>query len=899
MKYLLFLLIGLVLVGCSDEKYVKGGHYIQGTETEENFRSALHGNFLLVDSLVPVDLKITVVDDQLDSLMSVKALVLKTSEGSYIYKAEPADYPSRYLKFSFTCLHSDSAFKMEFVQYVDYASDSVPVLNVLEALESERVESLVRKEKFYLEQAKIKALREVYRMLDCDSLLKGISYQDSPRTLWWLPYLYGKYDVRSSDSVFYAVYAKLRSAVGSEKTWHDYVDETEIVDSLYSRYRRGINQWGTQVEKFNYDRDYTFLKLWADYYGLGVCADSTVGDTVRIADKESAFNGDLLVCGKNVFSVNHRYFWRRVDSLETVLGLCLRDTLVLHDSVLYDCNVGKMEWNRLSLLETVLYIHEKCSWDRRGEVVVYDSVEVSCDCDQIYSCAWKEGLPEDSVGHFTPVDHFVKKTEGECTLEREKETVAVGDSFYICDSTFWRLTDAKTHYLGDCDSSRRYEKFKNNTIGAFVCDWVSRMPSGWKWVELTLPEYYDDPCNADHQNEMTSYENVYYTCSGSEWRVATSIEVDSAVLNGAFCNLSIMDSIQVVGDDSYICEDYRWRELNPYEIQFYKAMEKFGVAKDYCSSGPVGTTLFWDETDKILYGCTHVYSKGKYRYLWRGVSFKGDSKSVAGHYFVKMEDVGFFGNAENLAGGKFTADNVYELEYGGNKYIFKLNDYSINDDNYGILNENEIVVDGKTFDWQMDGKRLLLRKSVGDAVVSLDSIEGKSADLEDFFESWMTRIVESSQCPEPERPTISCARKTRSTLKEVLAQRYGENSYTTLSAAQSVCPTGFHIPDSTEWKSITNVPRLESPLAVRQYKNVNTYFYEVRYSLFWTSNEKGDGSQHCYEYIRETREKFYGYQVSEEGREFLDRDIVAGRILECPKDLFPMVQTLCISGGEN
>ena len=229
MKYLLFLLIGLVLVGCSDEKYVKGGHYIQGTETEENFRSALHGNFLLVDSLVPVDLKITVVDDQLDSLMSVKALVLKTSEGSYIYKAEPADYPSRYLKFSFTCLHSDSAFKMEFVQYVDYASDSVPVLNVLEALESERVESLVRKEKFYLEQAKIKALREVYRMLDCDSLLKGISYQDSPRTLWWLPYLYGKYDVRSSDSVFYAVYAKLRSAVGSEKTWHDYADETEIV----------------------------------------------------------------------------------------------------------------------------------------------------------------------------------------------------------------------------------------------------------------------------------------------------------------------------------------------------------------------------------------------------------------------------------------------------------------------------------------------------------------------------------------------------------------------------------------------------------------------------------------------------------------------------------------------
>ena len=279
----------VVVVDEDDGFGTDGKNYVRGSHESEEISLALKGDFLLVDSLVPVKLKITAIDENLDSLKSIDAKIQKNKDGSYSYSSDKAKYPQGYAKLAFTCQIAGSDNKMEFVQYADLNENSSPLLNVFESLESERVEALVQNENFYLQQAKRKALREIFRLLDCEV---QASYMKEPaKELWRLPYVYGRYEVSSSGKNFYESYSSMRSSLGGSKTWRDFESETEIVDSLYSRYKKSVGPWGNKVSAF--DDDYRmFANMWADYYGLGTC--SKRGDTARVANKESDFTRKLL-----------------------------------------------------------------------------------------------------------------------------------------------------------------------------------------------------------------------------------------------------------------------------------------------------------------------------------------------------------------------------------------------------------------------------------------------------------------------------------------------------------------------------------------------------------------------------------------------------------------------------
>ena len=894
-KILFALLLSLALVGCGDDESDRYGgsdfRYIQGSYDYSDARRTLKGAFLLVDSLVPVDLKITVVDGNLDSVASVKAKVLKSTDDSelkgsddtYFYTSEPFDYPSSYVKLTYTCLHSDSNYKMEFVQYAAILSDSTPELNVVEALESERVETLVKEEGFSLELAKKKAMREIVQVLDAGDKLAQAGENEIPYRLWWMPYLYGKYDVNTSDSAFYDLFVKLRSSVGSKKSLRDYVDEAAIVDTLYSRFKRKVNPWGSEVKRF-YGNYVTFADVWAGFYGLETCTDSIFGNMAKITNKKSAFKGDSLVCSKNVFE--YWSFWRPLSRTELNLGLCRRDTVAL-DDVYYKCDHNFMTWQPLPLMEGVERMYGECNGLSSGDIHLYDSTLVSCHCNKkVLRCKWEKGIPDSDMGSFTKVDYFVKGNVGECSDERESERVAVNEAFYICNSGKWQLTDDRTYYLGKCDSTQDGKRGYKEGLGAFVCKYNQQRTLG-EWVEILLPDYFGDFCDRKQQNMMLAYDDNYFVCNGVNWRVATDEDLFHSIKDGFLCDSLMTDSVKKVNEVYYVCSDYMWQELNPYETQAYKAMLKNNVPADYCDAGPVGTTLFWEQDDMILYGCAKVYTKDGLRYLWRGYSYRGDSKSVNDHYFVKMQDNAYWGNGENLAGGNFTDNNVYEVDYRGNKFIFNVTDYSINDDYYGILNEDKVEVDGEKYIWALNDDRILLRRPIGDTTLPLSSVENRSERFEQYFDNWMNRIIEETSCPEPVDSLIPCALDTKDSMADVFAVRYGKDSYNTFEQSKTVCPSGFHIPDTTEWKTlIKNDSRLESPLAVSQLRHAVTRYLETRYNLFWTSDEKNDSVQYCYEYVKSTFDN---------GVNVYDRDILKARVIECPKDFYPMVQTLCVS----
>ena len=94
-----------------------------------------------------------------------------------------------------------------------------------------------------------------------------------------------------------------------------------------------------------------------------------------------------------------------------------------------------------------------------------------------------------------------------------------------------------------------------------------------------------------------------------------------------------------------------------------------------------------------------------------------------------------------------------------------------------------------------------------------------------------------------------------------------------------MCPEGFRLPDSTEWRTIVpKVRDMESYIASSHYET------KRRYNLFWTSNEKDSETQYCYEYILKQDANVSYYWGFE-----------AGDLIECPKDLYPMVQAICIA----
>ena len=110
----------------------------------------------------------------------------------------------------------------------------------------------------------------------------------------------------------------------------------------------------------------------------------------------------------------------------------------------------------------------------------------------------------------------------------------------------------------------------------------------------------------------------------------------------------------------------------------------------------------------------------------------------------------------------------------------------------------------------------------------------------------------------------------------------GFHAHKTLQQAMDLCPEGFRLPDSTEWRTI--VPKVRE---MESFVASSGYGASRRYNLFWTSSEKDSETQYCYEYVLKQNSDISYFW-----------DILAGDLIECPKDLYPMVQALCISEEE-
>ena len=849
-RYFLILCLGIFLTSCSDDNSAGSSiHYVEGNENVESRTLALQGKFSLNNKLIPVKIDIDVVDENLDSIATIKASLKKERNGTITFSSDYDDFASSIVRIKYTCAYNDSSskLKMDFVEYINIDKNPRPTLNLPMALASERIKELVQEDGFYLARAKEKVLREIFELLDYNNKqIIDFEQDSSSKHLAELNQHVNMIStVEKSDSAFYKNYKSLRSAVGSEKTWQDILSETEIADMAFA-----------------HDPDIIYADYWTKAFGLGSCDSTHFQDTTIISNKESVYNKKKFLCDYK----NKTYYWRTFNDVEAVNGLCTYDRkdTVIQDSLVWTCDSAKTKWNVMSGEQALPYQNISCDKILEGTYINYNSKNFACVYEN-NKFIWKDSVSENYKWR-NSLDVYLKNKVGLCDEDNSLGRSTIMDNkYYQCRDGIWTEVDKISYYLGYCNKSRTNDKAMHDSVGYFICN--------DKWTEIPIPQYYGDICTKGFVHYAKKYGDTYYICKDQPnyyWSVALKEELSIPIQNDYFCEEENNGEVFELDGVGYKCVYPIWQYAQDFEVKVSKAMERNKYSKDMCKNGPANSSIFWDKIDSTFYGCVDSYTEANY----------GWGKVIWNNYNNPLTK---FKSPEDFAGGTYDSLKNYKVNgwtltfsYGGSslsgsiEYItlYLKKAISPKGDEYDVLEGNNVTV---------------IRAAAGNKTVSLDSITNKSDSFDKYFTDWKNKIIESTQCPTPTLPELKCVSNWDESDIEINFTNYNQNSYATWNQTKSFCPEGTHIP-SAEELSISNYAASfnnERFTAVQQkMNNGKKGSFSANYSLVWTSTEKDSKTQYCLEYVKSN-----------------SNQVVASGIVECPKDLYPMVQVVCINDG--
>lgn len=845
-----------------------GGKYIEDRETRENQWTALGGTFELPAPLVPTGIEVTLLDENLDSIGNVDTEMMRERGGFIVFESDSMVFASPLLRIRYTCAYKDSSsrLKMEFEQYVDMDVTKHPVLRLTAGLLSERTEFLVQEDGFYLTRAKEKAFREMYDLLDYENRKQVNLDQDSGYDILLSleDLLYKLCLSEKPDSTFYGCYSNLRSAVGSGKTWRDLLSEDEFADNLFAQ--------NTAEE---------YREVWVTSFGLPACDSASYKDTASVKNKKSVYYKRILVCDNEWYGnsrVINKFKWRLLTDFETERGVCtfaLRDT-VEYNGAAYVCDSAKTDWSKMADKQGVPYLYGTCTDEVEGDSVLYDSTYYACVAHKDYwhpdgQYEWTSQIPEDERWT-NPVNVFVRKHEGLCNEKRDMETAVVDGKYYQCYENAWEEIDRFTYFLGRCNSLTLNKKAHHDSTGYFECKGTARSSN---WEEVLIPNYYGDVCNAGLEGYVKEYDGIYFICrtkwSGSNcwWEIPSISELPVPVRNGNLCEKANMGEVVEYDGVGYKCSFPKWTRASEYELSVRRAIVRNKFKTDYCRDGSNKTSLFWDDADTTLYGCVGSYTDANYG--WGRVS-----RGLISASFAELDD------PKSLVGGVYEGNDDYVITRNGTKYTFNHSQTSRSGDLYRVIWLRSVTPEsGTPLEIRGYSGTMVIRAPIGDSAVALDKVEGKTAVFDGFFADWKDKIIESTRCPDATLPGITCVSDWDESTLDVSFEHYGETAYSTWEQAKALCPEGSRIPSAEEWLYSNYVQTfyLDPALIVKQKRNSGyNGTFSARYDIVWTSTEKDSDTQYCYEYVRNANDR-----------------VIASGIIECPKNLYPMVQAYCVS----
>lgn len=940
----------LFLSGCSESQYDYtssfenvGEKSVSGIERDRSLSNrSLEGQIDFYSKLVPVKMTIIPIDENLKETKSVEGEI-KEDGGVYLFSTAKVNYPTSLIKIRYTCKSKDSTqdFKMDLSHYANIANNSSPEISFAAAIKNHRIASLIEDDVFSFNIANLKATRELYHILRLDSVTKILKSPDSltSKTLnWYVETMSYFYLGGHLDSTFLNRFEHLSLALENESSWWSFVSEVEIADSIVQNFRNRFFHIDTSLK--------VFADFWSKAYKLPVCDSSNFLDTIKNPAKSSIFFDDVFICNKGD-SKSDFYYWHPLNETEKIIGLCplQQECVKEYNGVLYVSSKSDLEWRLGNAKEVLIHVYGECNQEKWNQVrIVHDTMFL---CKK--NSDWTKDFDTLSINHNALVEAYALNKYGECT---DTNNLAKGDidafNFVQCINKKW-TNIGEEYYFGDsCTESRSGELLRTPRATYYMCRYYWNK---YTWVSLLAPEYYGDICDADSKKTIVNYDNkyfkcdygptrssggwvvlnaedvlppisnkdtclekrilkyndVYYICRDKEWFALSKEEAIPPVIDERPCGSHEDNTFVKYGEDYYTCKDHNWSFVEKKDVplpeihgdscdsRYWGHMVEYNneyficSRNDYsssqmgywskpdkapatvyeynktrgseCAAGQVGTTLEWNSKIGALMGC--VMNAATNVYEW-GIVLLNFPMSIS---------------EQKIVGGEFKTDDTYEIIVDGITYEFsgfRLSRASDewNNNLWAHINNHHVVIDGNRYEAEWVDSNLYINKIRGETSISLADIEPKSSSYNDFYETWFKWVDQSNTCK-------GGASGFHFPITSIQVNEYGEDLFDDWNTAKSFCPKGFHIPDTTEWKK-SNINTHANAIApvVETYepeRRCNIKKYSKGFVLLWSSTEKDSITQYCLGY---TTTQDYG-----ESRK---------NFLECPKDLFPLAQVVCV-----
>ena len=955
-KYILFVMLLaslFFLSGCFNSSYDYtsgfedvGENSVTGSEQDSSLSNrSLNGQFAFSLKLVPVKVEVIAIDE---NFKEKKTITGKIAEDGYSFSVDKFCYPTSLIKIRYTLKSPIQNFKMNFSQYASIADNRNLSITLASAIKGSRIESLIDDDAFSFDAADLKATRELYHILRLDSATAGLKSSDS-LSHWLAVNTMNSYVENMSysyfggnfDSTFQKRFELLSSALSDENLWWNSVSKIEIADAIVRNFRDRIIPMDGFLKPF--------ADFWSGAYKLPACDSSNYLDSIKNPAKSSVYFENAFICNKGG-SKNVFYYWHPVNEMEDEIGLCplLYQCSKMYNDSVYVSNRNDMDWRLGNAKETLIYLYGECNQEKLNQARTIRDTMFLCDRDY-KNFFWTQNFDTSRVSHDVLVENRALRKYGKCsdTNNLVKHDIDLTD-FVQCVDGKWIIISEERYYGDSCTEARTGERLRTPRAKYYRC--VARGDK-YAWIGILAPEYYGDVCDdannkkiVEHdsvyfkcnsglswgtpswgvlktedilppvfhkdtcrEKKVVKYDDTYYICRDKEWKALSKEEAIPPVIDEQPCDWTIEQTYVHYGDDYYICMDSKWSyadkdtvplpeihgdtcdsrywgRMAEYDNEYFMcfwtinatftrgywykaggnstAVYKYNKTRgSYCASGQVGTTLEWNSEIDALMGCVKNTKTNVYEW---GIVRPRDSTFVSEKVF---------------AGGEFKADGAYEVTVDGITYEFDGFQLSREADTWrgnleAYMYNHHVVIGGNRYEAEWADSNLYINSMRGETAVELSDIEPKSDSYKEFYEMWTDWVEQGNTCN-------GNAYGFHFPITSIQLKQYGEGFFADWNTAKTFCPKGFHIPDTTEWRKSSINTRTNAIASVVETYEPDHGRCNDKYSkglvLLWSSTEKDSDTQFC-----------LGYTTIQ------NRGDNRKGFLECPKDLFPLGQVMCV-----
>ena len=747
----------------------------------------------------------------------------------------------------------------------DVSDRNVVNVNLLTHLEYERVKYLVTQKKQKVKNAKKQAQREIFAILSIDAKnfsnsedlnLTGSSDEDAA-LLAFSAVLQGDRSVADLSELL----TKIATDLGEDGTWDDSVARMGIADwaatadsaGRLDSIRSHVTGWGLSSMVPNFEKYVRYF--WTKEFALDSCKEGRVGNVVSASKGPRKDRETRFICKEG----SDGYRWYFANDFEkdtygwndTTDGAIKRgnigSTIYVFDSTGSNGNKG---WRVADHTEQQ---HGGCRSSMYGEIV-----------DDL----WYGG-------------YFLCQ-------ETSHRWVAIGhESHLVIDTRLWTETDD-----GFSRRSESSDAFGNTWSYCYVHD-TSSAYRGWREGNDLDCDLGILGCTKGRLGQVQrTTEGNYYVCVNDTYYGSTEDNYtwqrmnDNVVINtnGWACLDSNEGEVRKgqLEQAYFVCEDNHWRDALPAEERDCVLEEKCLVHK--CSAKKRGK---FAEIDGERFICDKGVWEYDYYfdYRWR----KPNCAEIKTGSQCMANDSAVVWNCEDL--GNFKVDyicvlveesndeepNIYRWVPVKNSYDYTLTDWNTKKGEYYTADVNPDAEYGSDLVDSRDGKVYKTvyiggKRWMAENLRYSDSIASVNLKMHCVGDYIRDRQI---NCPNEDYSGLTCnvggVLYSWSAAMDLDPKWNGDIVGSMIEwPRRGVCPAGWHIPDTTEWKNLlqnANYASLQMKgfpawSSATDASGFSVMIYDLDYASFWSSTEVSAEVNNAYIFaVGQDYADFVNYEV--------------------------------------